>query len=401
MNDKIVVLAHVPTKELTDGIIPTMIKRDIPVILLTDVPGQYNNFITQYHEQITLVACDVFNPITVINVLTDYQIKPLGVFSNSDHLQTSTSIVAEFYQLAGKNWHVTQLTKNKHLMRQHLLSAGLSNMWQYMANTMATLKQLLPKLSYPLIIKPCLGVASQGVKLIMDKKQLIDYCQKAWQESPCALLLEKYIEGTLYSIETLGNGYQIQVLGGFETRIGKPPYFIETGATWQNEFNHYITQQLLQQLDYLGVNFGACHTEFVFDRHTNSVEIIEANYRCAGDNRAFLLDKIYGENYFDCLIDLYLGEKSIHLQKSFNAGQIEFFVADKSGFITDHPCDYTKQLKNQLQCFNAIKQTHDHIQLSHSNKDYLGILQVIGKDQALIEQTINKEKEKLCWQIKE
>lgn len=46
------------------------------------------------------------------------------------------------------------------------------------------------------------------------------------------LLLEGMLEGPLQTLETLGDGDRLRVLGGWQTRVSPPPYFIEERLTW-------------------------------------------------------------------------------------------------------------------------------------------------------------------------
>ncbi|WP_235602855.1 ATP-grasp domain-containing protein [Piscirickettsia litoralis] len=135
----------------------------------------------------------------------------------------------------------------------------------------------------------------------------MDYCLKLWQQSPNkSLLIEEFIEGQVCSIETLGNGEKLQILGGFKIELGSPPHFIEQGARWVDQFDSETTSALLQVLNQLGINFGACHTEFI--RTPTGPKIIEINYRSIGDYREFLLDDLFNQQYFKTVIDYLLGK---------------------------------------------------------------------------------------------
>lgn len=405
MERKFVIISHVPTKAVDEGFIPSIFEKGLSVILLTDKDIAHAHLTKEYAEKINIIRCDVFNPISIINTLNDYQISPIAIFSNSDHLQSATSIAASFYKLPTKSWKCTQITKNKSLMRQILSRNNLSNIWQYTINNHDMLNSIIEKLTYPLIAKPCLGVASIGVKKIDSQLELIDYVRRSWSSNKNAMLnqtsilLEKYVNGIIYSLETIGNGEEIQILGGFQTRLSQLPYFIEIGAQWHKNFPFEINQQLLNKLKCLGVNFGSCHTEFVIDRESNMVDIIEVNYRSAGDQKEFILELLHANQYFNTIIDLYLGKKDINLKPIFNAAEIEYLLPNQSGFLKKSPKSYSIVNNLSISSFVSLKNAGEIISKTNSNEDYLGILHTISQDPVAVKKILNQQKYNLEWEI--
>jgi len=46
------------------------------------------------------------------------------------------------------------------------------------------------------------------------------------------ILFESYFDGPLFTLETLGDGDKLVVIGGFDVVLSELPYFIEIGAVW-------------------------------------------------------------------------------------------------------------------------------------------------------------------------
>lgn len=119
----LVLLAHVPTESVNEGFLPAARRLGLAVTLLTDhVESHRRHFaapnLPAYPDEI--IACDVFNPVAVIDQIGGHRELPVAVFSNSDHLQTSTALAAEYFGLPGKNWRVAYRAKNKAAMRAFL-----------------------------------------------------------------------------------------------------------------------------------------------------------------------------------------------------------------------------------------------------------------------------------------
>ncbi len=402
--ERFVIISYVPTLAVENGFLPQLLLRGLSVTILTD----HNLEHASLSDKVEVLSCNVSNPIDVITTIHNNNIKPLAIFSNSDHLQASTSVVAEFYKLPTKSWSACLLAKNKSLMRQKLLDYNLSNIWQYTIQDVNDLNNILCDLDYPLVAKPCCGVASLGVKKIFSQAELVEYYNYFWKNNELsqtaidhtknALILEKYVSGDIYSLETLGDSQNLCVLGGFKAKLSEPPYFIETGAKWISSFPRSIQDKLTYSLKKLDINFGSCHTEFSVDDNDN-VEIIEINYRSAGDQKEFILNNIYSKQYFNAVIDVYLGKKISPLTARFNASEISYLVAQSEGVITESP-DYLSFESIDLNtCFIPIKNRGDAIEITNSNKDYLGIFHVSGTDEQSVHNINNQRQKELNWEI--
>ncbi|WP_315983705.1 hypothetical protein [Aliamphritea spongicola] len=103
MKNYFVIVAHVPTASVTEGFIPELRQREQPLIVVTDQPERHQALVDEgILDASEILPADVFNPVAVLNILNQHFIEPAAVFTNSDHLQTSAAIVADYYQLPAK-----------------------------------------------------------------------------------------------------------------------------------------------------------------------------------------------------------------------------------------------------------------------------------------------------------
>ncbi len=114
---------------------------------------------------------------------------------------------------------------------------------------------------YPLVLKPREGVASEDVFLVRDGVELATRVGEIAARRDDPLVAEEYLPGHLHTLETLGDGRELRVLGSFRTTLSPPPFFVEERLEWTEPPPE--TPQVLRQLEELGIGFGACHTEFV------------------------------------------------------------------------------------------------------------------------------------------
>jgi biotin carboxylase len=395
----LIVLAHVPTEAVNLGFLPAARRLGLSVTLLTDhAEAHRRHFSTAglpaYPDEI--VACDVFNPLAVIEAIGHRP--PRAIFSNSDHLQTSTAIAAAYFDLPGKAWPVTYRAKNKAAMREFLAAAGQERTWHAVVVDPAALTDLGDRIPLPCIVKPREGVGSQHVRRVDDPAELARYCASLWSQQPGrALLLEEYIEGPLYTLETLGDGERLVSLGGWRVILGPPPHFVELEAHWGRWLSAEQEAAVRRVISAFGVGFGACHTEFVLTDH--GPRLIEINYRTVGDQREFLLDEALGFPLFETVLRLHLGEPLAALPERSAAAAIRYFPTSRSGELTRAPASFERADEDAKLRYRPLRQVGERVAVTHSNKDYLGVLSGIAADAARLDAAMQAAQAGLTWEL--
>ncbi|WDM74494.1 acetyl-CoA carboxylase biotin carboxylase subunit family protein [Xanthomonas sp. NCPPB 1638] len=393
----LVILSHVCHPAITDGFVPVAQAQSIPVWLLTDHRLDHLAYYRDHpaHAPQRVIECDVFNPLGVLDVLHDADVAPRAVFSNSDHLQTSTALVAAGLGLPGKDWQVCYAAKNKAAMRQRLRARGLPCPWFCTLAPGATLPAQIP---WPVVAKPREGVASLDVRHCTDAAQLQAYLDDVWQRHPQrTVLLEGMLHGPLFTLETLGDGHTLQPIGGFKVRLSPPPHFVECEAQWDGDVHTPVIAQALQQLRSFGVNFGLCHSEFILTA-TGPV-LVEINYRSIGDRREFLLDAMFGQQWFAAALAPHLGQPLPQLHSARTHALLRYYLAEHDGELIAASEDRQhRDARCDLQ-YRRMRAPGERIQLSHSNKDYLGVLSALASDAQALQQAVVQAEAGLHWRI--
>jgi biotin carboxylase len=398
----LVILTHIRHAAITEGFLPAAQRLGLPVVLLTDHRLDHLAYFSREPacapQQI--IECDVFSPLGVIDVMHDAGIRPAAVFSNSDHLQTCAALVAQAFGLPGKDWRVCYAAKNKAAMRERLRELDLPTPWFH---TLVGGQEPPADLGYPLIAKPREGVAGLDVQLCTSPVELEAYSRAFWAQHPHrTVLLEGFLDGPLFSLETLGDGQRLCAVGGFDTRLSPPPHFIELESLWNGPTIRRYRQQALAQVAALGVNFGVCHSEFALTAH--GPVLVEINYRSIGDGCEFMLDRMFGGHWFEWILRLHLGEKldqdGIDRElATARQGLLRFYVAEREGRLI-HASDAQIERTGQAHAvYRCLREQGDVIRLSHSNKDYLGVLSIVADDRDSLVRTLAEIESRLQWQI--
>ncbi|MBW0272567.1 siderophore biosynthesis protein [Nocardia sp. MH4] len=389
-------LALNPTDSVSDGYLPAATALGLDVTILSDDPEPHQ----ARHPGVDAVRCDVRDPETVIAAIAAGP-APAAVFTNSDHLQTPAAIAAAYFGLPGKDWRATLRVNNKAEMRRRLDAAGLGGVWSAELGPLqdpATLADLAVPL--PCVVKPREGVASEDVYLVHDVEELVLRGKHIRERRPgVPLLVEEYLPGQLFTVETLGDGRRRHVLGGFRTTLTAPPQFIELRHTFVGAHPPHILGQVCDQLDALGVGFGACHTEFVVDQ--GRARLIEVNYRTIGDQCDLALRDVVGIDLFEHVLRTHLGEPlaaDLGLRTGFGA-RVDHVCAADSGTLHAAPAALTHVVDGVDLTYRPLRAIGSHHRLTLTNRDYVGVLRTVGPDSATVDRVADHFLTEQRWEV--
>jgi hypothetical protein len=347
-----------------------------------------------------IVPCDVHDTRALIGGIAGLPAMD-AVFTNSDHLQMQVALAADYFGRPGKDWRSALRAKNKPLMRHRLALTGAEKV--AVAEITPGGDRPPPGLSYPVVLKPAEGVASEDVALVGTPGALAERCAEYFGRYPGGrLLAEEYLPGTLRTLETLGDGQRMWVFGGFRTTLSPLPYFIEERLTWEplppgGELDH-----VRQALDDLGTSFGPCHTEFACDG-SGSARLIEVNDRLIGDHDDFLLDGLLDDDLFERVLRVHLGER---LPAGPPPVRAEHAVADsvlteRAGLLRSAPpCGPLAGAAPGVKLgYWPLRQPGERVAVTHSNRDYLGIITATGPDRELVECSVSAARIMNRWEV--
>ncbi|WP_435241415.1 ATP-grasp domain-containing protein [Streptomyces cucumeris] len=408
-SDRLHLLAVNPTDSVTEGFLPAAARLGLAVTLLTDQPEAHERAYARVRAagttplpELAVEHCDVRDFREVISRVAATGRRPRAVFTNSDHLQAQAALAAEYFALPGKDWRAALRTKNKAELRRALAAAGADTVWSTELGTGQDPSDLAGlDAPYPCVVKPREGVASEDVVLVADAAELVERCRAIRTRRPgAALVVEEFLDGELRTLETLGDGRTLHVLGGFRTELSPPPHFIEERLSLlpapQPEPH---TGQVLAQLRALGVGFGICHTEYVVQG--DRARLIEVNYRAIGDQCDLVLADLLGVPLFEHVLRTHLGEP---LPDDLGArtdgrARLEYVVADRPGRLVSAPAATVSERAGVRLDYRPLRDIGEEHPLHRTNRDFLGVLRATGTDQGLIDAAVAEFLAAHRWEI--
>lgn len=374
---RLYLLALNPTDSVSEGFLPAAARLGLDVTVLTDQPEAHR----RAHPETEVLECDVRDHRAVVTRISTHH-RPDAVFTNSDHLQSQAALAAAYFGLPAKDWRAALATKDKAEMRRRLAAAGVDTVW----SAELTEPVAPDDAPYPCVLKPREGVASEDVVLVDDAEQLTTHAKEILERRPGAVLLvEEYLPGELYTLETLGDGHVRHVLGGFHTELSSPPYFIEERLTFVPAHPEPVVAQVLAQLDALAVGLGACHTEFVV--HAGRARIIEVNYRAIGDQCDLLLARLLDIPLFELILRAHLGERlPVDLgARRAGAARLDYPCADRAGTLAVAPSAQELIVGGVHLTYRPLRSVGERHELYRTNRDYLGVLRAVGTDRPTVD----------------
>lgn len=244
----------------------------------------------------TLAVAKKYNISAVVTAATD---KPLVMMAR----------IAEVLNLPFYSVETAQWSTDKYQMKQRFIEGGVPCAQGRLVHCAGEAKDLF----FPVICKPRDNSGSRGVKLCRDVNELQECIDEALDNSKLdTVLVEEFIEGREFSIETLHYDGKSEVIQFTEKKTTEFPYNVELGHKQPANLTDNERQQIREIISNIAacMHFENCpsHTELkVNDR---GIFVIETSPRLGGDYITSTLTPLStGINLEDQLLHIALGEK--------------------------------------------------------------------------------------------
>jgi S-sulfo-L-cysteine synthase (3-phospho-L-serine-dependent) len=264
-----------------------------------------------------------------------------GILSSSEYYTHSAAWLAEELELRSFGADAIRNCRNKHLQRATLSAAGLACPQFSHVSTAEQLAAVAAGATLPVVLKPCFGSGSVGVKLCLSVAELLEHGGRLLAHTqnerglshPVELLVEQYVEGDEFSIEVLAGS----VVGITKKHLGELPHFVERGhdfpASLPERQASALEQTALASVLALGLSTGPAHVEA---RWWNGQPIIiEVNPRLAGGYIPEIVRRATGRDLLDDVIRLATGAHVQPWARPHRVASIRFGLASAAGVVAD------------------------------------------------------------------
>lgn len=272
----------------------------------------------------TLAVARKYNISAVVTAATD---KPLVMMA-----RVAKEMGLRFYSEDTAVW-----STDKFQMKQRFIEGGIPCARGRVIKSADEAKDL----DFPLILKPRDNSGSRGVILCRDMQSLQQAMEEAMQYTRLdSVLVEEFIEGQEYSIESLHFDGKSEVIQFTEKKTTPFPYNVELGhiqpANISDEHKEQIRKIIADIAVALGFENCPSHTELKINER--GIYVIETSPRLGGDYITSTLTPLStGVNLEDQLLHIALGEKVDSTSRQSQYSGVRFFSFDADSVITSVP----------------------------------------------------------------
>lgn len=249
-------------------------------------------------------------------------------------------------------------------------------------------------LVFPVIIKPRDNSGSRGVKLCRDRNELQISFNEALENSKLdSILVEEFIEGPEYSIESLHYDGKSGVIQFTEKKTTEFPYNVELGHIQPANLSHENKQRIRKIVEKIGkaLNFENCpsHTELKINER--GIFVIETSPRLGGDYITSTLTPLStGVNLEDELLKMALGETINPQPKSVQYSGVRFFAFEEGSVILHVPNeDFVKGWPYVVDFSFKLAEGQFVNRITSSLNRY-GYLTLVASSRKIIEEAFDK-----------
>ena len=219
-----------------------------------------------------------------------------------EHFLITTARINDALGLGGNPLKTVLALKDKALMREHLTAFpdAVPPVRSRVLREPAELSGLVRDWGLPLIVKPRDKASSEGVQVLRDEAA-VEIARRRVQEAPEALIVEEFLQGPEFSVETFSHAGRHDVYTVTEKFTGEG--CVEIGHVVPariTEADRAVLAAAAQRfLDVIGLVEGPGHTEIILTEH--GPRIVESHNRTGGDGIPDLVRHVCGVDMRDLL----------------------------------------------------------------------------------------------------
>lgn len=190
--------------------------------------------------------------------------------------------------LPGINYDAARCIKNKAAVRKCLFDAKADDTgYSFEINSLEAASSVLPRVHFPVMVKPCDGSGSRGASRVDDPDCFLSACDFAMSGSIThRAVAEPFVEGKEYGVESFVEHGEIHVLAIMQKAMTEPPYYAELGHAIPSglppQMEDKVKECVRKALKALNVNHGSVNMDLLIGQE-GDVHIVDIGARMGGN----------------------------------------------------------------------------------------------------------------------
>lgn len=268
-----------------------------------------------------------------------------GVLTCCDYYLETAALVAEALHLPGPPPSAMRVARSKHLMREACRRAGMAGPRFLATPDVEAALAFARDVGFPVVLKAVDLCASEDVRAAHDADELRASFAHILgpptnirgQPRPGVVLVEEFLRGEEFSVETCTFRGDTAVIGVTDKSLVGYPHFIESGlmhpADLRPETARVLTDCVRQALTAVGYTHGLAHTELKLT--DAGPRIVEINARMGGSYLFELVELVTGVDFFTSVIDLALDRRPAVQPRAtgITSAAVRFLLPPRGGRI--------------------------------------------------------------------
>ena len=287
------------------------------------------------------------------------------------------SRIADEMKLPGCNYQTAKTIKNKASVRKCLFEAHADDTgYAYEIDDLEQIDSILPKIKFPVMVKPCDGSGSRGASKVERKEDFKAACEYAMSGSVThRAIAEPFVVGKEYGVESFVDQGEIHVLAVMQKDMTQPPYYAELGHAIPSglslELESKVKDCVKKALISLGVNHGSVNMDLLIT-DSGEVHIVDVGARMGGNLIGSHIIPIgTGIDYMGNMIRAAVGDKTSWEPTSIAEPVATKLLALTPGIVKKLP-DFEKIAREQNVTIEHHLHVCDTINEYHTNLDGCG-----------------------------
>lgn len=308
----------------------------------------------------------------------------------------TAAYVAQELGLPSVSYEVAQLIRNKFEVRKIFHEHQIDNMKNFFQ--VSSIKECLDiadKIHFPVIIKPIDGSGSNGTYEVLRREDFVHYCQLSLDQAYSdSVLIEDFITGQEYGVESIVNKGEVTVLGIMRKKMTAPPDFAELGhqipSGLDERIETKIRERVAKAIKQLGIQFGSVNMDLIVTPE-GSIYIIDVGARMGGNIiGSHIIPEATGWDYLAQCVQAAVGD-AFELPKREQPikSVATRIIALDAGKISRLP-DFEKIEENYDCKVYLNKKIGDLIETYHTNKDNCGFLMASGEEVTVLNDRLDQ-----------
>ncbi|ARO32621.1 biotin carboxylase-like ATP-grasp domain-containing protein (plasmid) [Rhizobium sp. NXC14] len=307
-------------------------------ITLTDDPTGYEYLARLKAEVIEIDTSNLDSLIRKCYELqSSYCIAGITGFAGRDEsIYLTVSKLCCHFNLPGPNPASIERCSDKSAQRRLLTCAGVPTPAYRVATNAVDVTNFAAEIGLPVILKPVVGSGSTGVQLCRNADELAEHtarllCTKYASCSSQKILIEEFVVGPHFSVDTMGN--EVVAIGSVE--FGRPPHFVARKSIFPAPLPDDQYQQIasvsLSCLRAVGLDWGPANIEVRWTQR--GPVVIEINPRLPGCSTPQLIQLALGVDLITGHIKLLTGQEWASPKRHLQTAALQFLVPNRDGIL--------------------------------------------------------------------